>query len=113
MELYLGIDGGGTKTTAWLADGGGKILSRAEAGPSNPHKVGLASATREIAKAFRQCLKTSGVPSDVQNAGQSRLHSVCAGIAGSERRSNHSRLLAWMRKNIPARRHVLTSDAAI
>lgn len=113
MELYLGIDGGGTKTSVWLADGDGKVLGRSEAGPSNPHKVGLASAIREIAKAFRLCLPTSGVRSEFQKGSRSRLHSVCAGIAGSDRKSIHSRLLAWMRKNIPARHHILTSDATI
>lgn len=35
MQLFLGIDGGGTGCRAALADATGRVLARAEAGPSN------------------------------------------------------------------------------
>ena len=35
MQLYLGIDGGGTGCRAALTDADGQILARAEAGPAN------------------------------------------------------------------------------
>ena len=62
MGCFLGIDGGGTRTAAWLADGEGKLLARAESGPSNPLKVGFRAAEREILKAFRTCLREAGFP---------------------------------------------------
>src|ERR1039457_635027 len=114
MGCFLGIDGGGTRTAAWLGDGDGKILARAESGPSNPLKVGLAAAEREILKAFRNCLREAGIPAAAVRLQRPRLlRAVCAGIAGIDRPSAYRPLLAWMRRKIPARRYLLTSDAAI
>jgi N-acetylglucosamine kinase-like BadF-type ATPase len=114
MACFLGIDGGGTRTVAWLADGEGKLLGRAESGPSNPHKIGLAPAGREILKAFRICLRDAGFPlSAARTLRPPVLSAVCAGISGVGRRTLHRPLLAWMRRHIPARRYLLTTDAAI
>ena len=114
MTCFLGIDGGGTRTAAWLADAEGKLLGCAESGPSNPHKVGLAAAEREIMKAFRTCLQKAGFPRSAARALRPPvLSAVCAGIAGVGRRALHRPLLAWMRRHIPARHYRLTSDAAI
>ena len=38
---------------------------------------------------------------------------MCAGISGVDRVSVHRPLLAWMRRHIPARHYLLTSDAAL
>ncbi len=114
MACFLGIDGGGTRTSAWLADGAGNVLGRSESGPSNPHKVGLAAAEREILKAFRTCLQEAGFPRGAGRAWRPpALGAICAGIAGTGQRAFHRPLLAWMRRRLPARRHLLTSDAAI
>jgi len=114
MGCFLGIDGGGTRTAAWLADGDGKILARAESGPSNPHKVGLAAAQREILKAYRTCLREAGIRSSATHLRRRPvLSAVGAGIAGVERLTMYRPLLAWMRRSIPARHCLLTSDAAI
>ena len=34
-ELYLGIEGGGTRTVVMLGDSAGKVLRREEFGPAN------------------------------------------------------------------------------
>ena len=34
-QLFLGIEGGGTRTVALLADGGGQLVKRIESGPAN------------------------------------------------------------------------------
>ena len=114
MGCFLGIDGGGTRTAAWLADGDGKFLARAESGPSNPHKVGLRAAEREILKAFRACLQAAGIQGAAARASRPPvLRAICAGVSGIDRRTLYRPLLAWMRRHIPARRYLLTSDAAI
>ncbi len=114
MGYFLGIEGGGTRTAAWLADGEGKLLARAESGPSNPLKVGLRVAQGEILKAFRTALREAGFPPAAARASRPPLlHAVCAGIAGVDRRAVHRPLLAWMRRHVPSRHYLLTSDAAI
>jgi N-acetylglucosamine kinase-like BadF-type ATPase len=111
MDCFLGIDGGGTRTVAWLADGEGKLLARAESGPSNPFKVGIPAAEREILKTFRAAWREAGFPRSA--ARPPVLRAVCAGISGVDRRAEHRPLLAWMRRHIPARRYLLTFDAVI
>jgi glucosamine kinase len=114
MGYFLGIDGGGTRTAAWLADGDGKVLARVEAGPSNPLKVGLRAAQHEIGNATREALRQAAVPKATRrHRSPAILDVVCAGIAGIDRRAVHRPLFDWMRRHIPARHHLLTSDAAI
>jgi glucosamine kinase len=104
MKFFLGIDGGGTRTTAWVSDEKGNILSRAVAGPSNPLKSGVAAAQREISRVSREACREAKTRS---------LEAVCLGLAGSDRPQVHRKMLGWLRKAIPARYHLLTSDAAI
>ncbi len=113
MGCCLGIDGGGTRTAAWLADGEGKVLGRAETGPSNPLKVGFRAAEREILKAFRACVRDAGFSLGAAAHSGPILDTVCAGVAGVDRRVVHRKLLAWLRRQIPAQHHLLISDAAI
>ena len=42
--FYLGVDGGGTKTVALVADGAGRVIGRSEAGASNLHSEGREAA---------------------------------------------------------------------
>ncbi len=128
MQLFLGIDGGGTRTTAWLADERGHVLARTVAGPSNPLKVGFKACERELLRAARAAV--AAVSHRRQRAvaalhersprrladrrySRSMLESVCVGLAGVDRPPVYRRMLAWLRRSIPARSHLLTSDAAI
>ncbi len=129
MDYFLGIDGGGTRTTAWLADQRGQVLARVEAGPSNPVKVGFETAQRELLRATRAALRqarlgiepSGRVKPSTRSSQRTRagargrpvVAALCAGIAGVDRPSVRRPLLAWMRKSLPARRYLLTSDAAI
>ncbi|HEV2492267.1 MAG TPA: BadF/BadG/BcrA/BcrD ATPase family protein [Terriglobia bacterium] len=106
MSHLLGIDGGGTRTTAWLTNERGRVVARAEAGPSNPLKVGFESAECELLRAARLAKRRAHVNEDV-------LGAVCVGLAGVDRPQVHRPLLTWLHKSIPARHHLLTSDAAI
>ena len=76
MEFVLGVDGGGTKTECVLMDPAGKIIARSISGPSNPYRVGVASATREIEKAADLCLREVGTRRDAVAA-------IGAGLAGT------------------------------
>jgi N-acetylglucosamine kinase-like BadF-type ATPase len=52
--VYLGIDGGGSKTAFVLEDESGNMLGRAETGPSNWLSAGKAEAGQNIAAGIRQ-----------------------------------------------------------
>ncbi len=117
-KRFLGMDGGGTRTTAWLGDERGRVLAKAVAGPSNPLKVGFDAAQREILRAVRD-VAPGFSPAQRHAAlkgGTTRgvkLDAVVLGLAGTDRPPVHRKLSAWLRRAIPAGQHVLTSDAAI
>jgi N-acetylglucosamine kinase-like BadF-type ATPase len=124
MVLFLGIDGGGTGTQACLGDERGRILAKAVAGPSNPLKVGIEGAKKELLLAARALLRRvstadAGEEPPLRGAARGRrrhkplLVAVCAGVAGVDRAAVRRPLLAWLRKAIPARHHLLATDAAI
>jgi len=117
MPLFLGIDGGGTRTTAWLADDRGSILGRAITGPSNPLKVGFEAAKRELVRAARLAMRQAGLRTSRATVSYPRgalpVEAVCVGLAGVDRPQVYRPLSAWLRKLIPARCHLLTSDADI
>jgi N-acetylglucosamine kinase-like BadF-type ATPase len=102
--LLLGVDGGGTTTTAWLADGDGHVLGRGTSGPSNlqgiPTEAALAALDEAIAAAFA-------------NAGraQATVASACLGLAGSDRDSARAILRGWAGRMSLADRLVLATDA--
>jgi N-acetylglucosamine kinase-like BadF-type ATPase len=126
-KYFLGIDGGGTRTTAWLADEHGGVVARAVAGPSNPLKVGYEACQRELLRAareafrkaqvaptFRSAQKGSATSADLKvSATNDKLEAVVVGLAGVDRPQVHAPIFKWLRKTIPARHHLLTSDAAV
>ena len=106
MGYFLGVDGGGTQTTAWLADEGGRILARSRAGPSNPLKVGSRTAQQGILQAVTRALRQARLKAVI-------FDGVCVGLGGVDRSQVHRPLLRWLRMAVPARTHLLTTDAAI
>ena len=104
MGIFLGVDGGGTRTTACISDEKRRILARSVTGPSNPLKVGIKSAQQEISRAARAVMRKGRIK---------RIDAACVGLAGADRPQIHKVLIRWLRKAIPAQHHLLTSDAAI
>ena len=106
MGYLIGIDGGGTHTTAWLADRDLSVLARVRAGATNPVKIGLANTQHEIFRAYRELLRQAHVR-------PLQIDAVCAGLSGGDSKPIRRSMLAWMRKAIPARAHLMTTDAAV
>lgn len=59
-ELFLGIDGGGTKCRAIIVNANNEILGQGTSGPGNPLH-GFAQATASIEESARLALKNSGL----------------------------------------------------
>ena len=60
MSYYLGIDGGGTKTTCAVGDES-QLLATATAGPSNIVRVGEAQARESLLQSVRQACLAAGI----------------------------------------------------
>lgn len=75
-NYYVGIDGGGSKCKAAIADGEGRILGTALAGPANPFH-GIEQTQQSIEDAAKRALQNAGLP-----AGLLSELVVGAGLAG-------------------------------
>ncbi|HWX92361.1 MAG TPA: BadF/BadG/BcrA/BcrD ATPase family protein [Terriglobales bacterium] len=77
MAIYLGIDGGGTKTTCAVGDGH-SVLGMATSGGSNVTRVGEARAREALHAAVREACTLAKVdPAQVESA--------CVGVSGAGR----------------------------
>jgi N-acetylglucosamine kinase-like BadF-type ATPase len=77
VPYYLGIDGGGTKTTCAAGDET-RVLAAATAGPSNVVRVGEAQARKSLHQAVHQACAASGITPE-------RVARTCIGGSGAAR----------------------------
>lgn len=63
--LYLGVDGGGTKTLALLVDADGSIHGIGSSGPVNYQLIGMEAATANLQAAVQAALRQAGCSVDV------------------------------------------------
>jgi len=78
MSLFVGIDGGGSKTKCVLADDRLNILSRADGGPSNPLTVGVEQSARLLTNLIKELSL---------NFNLQEIDSAVIGLAGAGRKS--------------------------
>lgn len=76
--LYLGVDGGGTKTHAVIIDERQRVAGKGLAGPSNPLRVGIACA----ATAIREAIDIACAAAGAERAG---ILAAKVGLAGVRR----------------------------
>lgn len=104
MDLYLGIDAGGTHTRARLVTAAGAVIGTGEGGPANT-RIGVPEALDAVAVAYMQAIDEAGLDA-------SCLASIWAGlgIAGLNRRGV---LPSLQEHDFPFRSIAFASDAAI
>lgn len=82
---FVGVDAGGTKTHALVADGAGEVLGVGRAGPGNWEGVGLDGALAALRQAVGEALTAAGIsPQEVAAAAY--------GLAGLDWPSDEARL---------------------
>src|SRR5215510_4746480 len=59
--LFLGVDGGGTKTQAVVMDSSGRVLGEGASGASNPLRAGLDQAMENIVSSAAQAAEEAGL----------------------------------------------------
>ena len=101
--FLLGVDGGGTTTTALLGLADGRVIGRGEAGPSNAKAVGTEAAKAALERAIAGAFVTAGEwPRAVAVA--------CLGVAGFDRPEDRRLLGEWSQAGQWADRLVLVND---
>jgi N-acetylglucosamine kinase-like BadF-type ATPase len=84
-HAVAGVDGGGTKTHAVILDAGRHVLGEGVAGPSNPLRVGIASAAAAVREAIDRACAEAKV----------RRHDIVAaqiGLAGARHEELRDRM---------------------
>lgn len=105
-ELFLGVDGGGTKTQTILCGADGQILSDDRAGPSNPLRTGVSQAVANVSDSVaRVCDQVGRTPEDVVSA--------VVGLAGARRSDLKRQMRTGIRKLLRHARIEIVTDAEI
>ena len=106
-ELVLGVDGGGTKTIAWLAriEGGSlPVVGRGEAGTSNPQAAGWPTALDNVQCAIDRALLAA-------SAGRTPVRAACLALAGTGRDADRQRVEAWAQRSGFSEQVLVVHDA--
>lgn len=119
-ELIIGVDGGGSKTIALVADGTGchmppkgaacepYVLGRGSAGPSNYHVVGLATATEAVETAITVAIEEAGEDQD-----SAVVNTICLGLAGMGRPEDRAMIQRWATERFAGARVTVVTDAQL
>ena len=110
-QFVIGIDGGGTKTAAIIANLNGNILAQHVAGPSNFQMMGVEKAARVVVSLIRECCDSVGcIPKNIR--------ATTIGLAGAGRPEDKKRMVDGLRRLTASKRNTLRrvrieSDALI
>lgn len=91
VRWVIGVDGGGTKTLAILADASGIERVRRLAGPSNPNLIGVESAARCLGEILADCCSAA-------DCTHRDLSGVVLGLAGAGNEENRAALAARLKE---------------
>lgn len=105
-RLVMGIDGGGSKTLALLADEDGQVIGRGLAGPSNYQVEGIRAARTALQAALCQAFAAANVP-------VRRLAALCLGMAGVSRPADRQWLDDWLGEEQAADQVEIVTDGAL
>lgn len=105
-NLYLGVDGGGTKTHAVLLDEQKNIIGEGFSGTSNPLRVGIETSVANIFKAITTA-------SDAAKYSRTDIVAATFGLAGARREDIRSRVRERILRNLRIECIQVTTDAEI
>lgn len=105
-HLFLGVDGGGTKTSVALMNEAKEVVAEGVGGPSNPLRVGVETAVANIAKAIDAACDSGGVS-------RGDIVAATLGLAGVRRQDIRERVRESFASRFRVRKVRVTTDADI
>lgn len=106
QNLYLGVDGGGTKTQIVLLDEEKLTVAEGLAGASNPLRVGIEAAVLNVAAAVNNACDAGG-----KNRGD--IVAATLGLAGVRREDLRQRVRESFNRNFGLKKVEVRTDAEI
>jgi N-acetylglucosamine kinase-like BadF-type ATPase len=105
-QLFLGVDGGGTKTNAVLTNERDELVGEGSGGASNPLRVGVETAVGNIAAAIDAVCDKAGVS-------RGDVAAATLGLAGVRRQDLRERVRDSFIARLRIRQTTVTTDADI
>lgn len=105
-RLFLGVDGGGTKTHIALINEDADVVGEAVSGPSNPLRVGVETAVTNIVQAINDACDRSALS-------RGDIAAAMLGLAGVRRADLKQRVRDSFVKRIGIRKTEVVTDAEI
>jgi len=105
-QLFLGVDGGGTKTNIAIMNADREVLAEGSGGPSNPLRVGVETAVANIAKAIDAACDGGGIS-------RGDIVAATLGLAGVRREDIRERVRDSFATRFRIRKTHVTTDADI
>ncbi len=105
-RLFLGVDGGGTKTNIALMDAERRVVAEGVGGPSNPLRVGVETAVANITKVVDAACDESEIS-------RGDIASATLGLAGVRRQDMRERVRESFLLRYRIRETLITTDADI
>lgn len=102
----LGVDGGGTKTRAVVADSRGEVIGHGHSGPSNPLRVGVSDSTVAVREAVERACLDAGIRRQDLSAAE-------VGLAGVKREDIRERMRAALSAELGIESLEVVTDAVI
>ncbi|MFN2502574.1 MAG: N-acetylglucosamine kinase, partial [Pyrinomonadaceae bacterium] len=106
FRLFLGVDGGGTKTNVVLMDEAREVVGEGTGGPSNPLRVGIETAVANIATA-------ADAACDECDFSRGDIVAATLGLAGVRRDDIRQRVTESFISRFRTRKTYVTTDADI
>lgn len=105
-RVFLGVDGGGTKTHIALMNEDHEVVGEAVSGPSNPLRVGVETSVTNIVKAVNDACDSSGLS-------RGDIVAAMLGLAGVRRADLKQRVRDSFVRRIGIRKTDVVTDAEI
>jgi len=103
--LYVGVDGGSTKTFTVLGDSSGNIVGTGEKGPSNYHVVGFENAVKNIYDSILLAAKDLTFSYEIE--------AITLGLAGMDTKYDFEFFEKNVEGKLPAKKVFVRHDAEI
>jgi N-acetylglucosamine kinase-like BadF-type ATPase len=103
VSVFIGIDGGGTKTTAVVTDAAGEVLARVEGERGRIDPLDPAAGAAALVTLAREALSSAGQPVPAE--------SLCCALSGAGRQAERALLEKALSEHGVARTNIVVPDA--
>lgn len=108
IDVLIGIDGGGSKTLALLANVQGVVLGRGVGGASNYQSAGVEAAYAALNEAIQNAWKSAA--ENGLDVDQAFLRALCLGLGGVDRPADRAVIQTWAEIHYPGVPVEITND---